>query len=156
VIITLGEGVIGTVAALNAVVHSAEGWSVNAALVAIAGIGLTFGMWWIYFAIPFGEVLHAHRRRAFGFGYGHLLIFGAIAATGGGLHAAAYYLEHRTEIGAVTTVLSVAVPVAVFAVALYALWTALFRERDPHTARRSAQGASQAQAGFAASPPIRT
>jgi len=62
VIITLGEGVIGTVAALNAVVHGPAGWSVNAVLVAVAGIGLTFGMWWMYFAIPFGELLHADRR----------------------------------------------------------------------------------------------
>jgi len=131
VIITLGEGVIGTVAALNAVVHGPEGWSVNAALVAVAGIGLTFGMWWMYFAIPFGELLHAHRRRAFRFGYGHLLIFGAIAATGGGLLTAADYLDHHTVIGPVATVLSVALPVAVFTLALFAIWTALIRERDP-------------------------
>ena len=130
VIITLGESVIGTVAALNAVVHGPAGWSVNAALVAVAGIGLTFGMWWMYFAIPFGELLHAHRSRAFSFGYGHLLIFGAVAATGGGLLVAADYLQHGTRIGAVATVLSVAVPVAVFTLALFAIWTALVRERD--------------------------
>jgi low temperature requirement protein LtrA len=131
VIITLGEGVFGTVAALNAVVHGVEGWSLNAALVAIAGIGLTFGMWWMYFAIPFGEVLHAQRARAFSFGYGHLPIFGAIAAVGGGLRVAADYLQHHTQIGPVATVLSVAAPIAVFVVALNAIWTALIRERDP-------------------------
>jgi low temperature requirement protein LtrA len=131
VIITLGEGVIGTVAALNAVVHGPEGWSVNAALVAVAGIGLTFGMWWMYFAIPFGELLHAHRGRAFSFGYGHLLIFGSIAGTGGGLVVAADYLEHRALIGPVSTVLSVAAPVAVFTVALFGIWTALVDDRDP-------------------------
>jgi low temperature requirement protein LtrA len=89
VIITLGESVIGTVAALNAVVHGAEGWSVDAALVEVAGVGLTFGMWWMYFAIPFGEVLHAHREGAFSFGYGHLPVFAAIAPTGGALQVAA-------------------------------------------------------------------
>lgn len=131
VIITLGEGVIGTVAALNAVVHGPAGWSLDAALVAVAGIGLTFGMWWMYFAIPFGEVLHAHRSRAFPFGYGHLLILGGIVATGGGLLVAADYLRHQTQIGAVATVLSVAAPVTVFTLALYAIWTALIREGDP-------------------------
>jgi low temperature requirement protein LtrA len=131
VIITLGEGVIGTVAALNALVHGAEGWSVAAALVAVAGIGLTFGMWWVYFALPFGEVLQAQRSRSFGFGYGHMLIFGAVAATGGGLHVAAYYLEHHSELGAVATVLTVTVPVAVYTLALFGLWWALLRERDP-------------------------
>jgi len=142
VIITLGEGVIGTVAALNAVVHGPEGWPVSAVLVAVAGIGLTFGMWWMYFAMPFGELLHAHRKRAFSFGYGHLLIFGAIAATGGGLVAAADYLDHHTRIGPVATVLSVAAPVAVFTLALFAIWTALIRERDPfHLALLAAIGA---------------
>ena len=42
-IITLGEGILGTVASINAVVHGSSGWTVSAAVVAIAGIGLTFG-----------------------------------------------------------------------------------------------------------------
>jgi hypothetical protein len=98
--------------------------------VAVAGIGLTFGMWWVYFAIPFGELLHAHRGRAFSFGYGHVLIFGAIAAAGGGLLTAADFLDHHSVIGPVATVLSVAVPVAAFILALFGIWTALVRERD--------------------------
>jgi low temperature requirement protein LtrA len=87
-IITLGEGVIGTVASLSAVLES-QGWSIDAALVAIAGTGLTFGLWWIYFTVPSAEVLQIHRERAFPWGYGHMLIFGSIAATGAGLHVAA-------------------------------------------------------------------
>jgi low temperature requirement protein LtrA len=142
VIITLGESVIGTVAALNAVVHGPSGWSLDAALVGFAGIGLTFGIWWMYFAIPFGDVLHAHRRRAFRFGYGHLLIFAGIAACGGGLRVAADYLEHHTRIGAVGTVLSVAVPVAAVVVALFAIWAAMVGERDPfHLCLLAATGA---------------
>ena len=84
-IITLGEGVIGTVASLGAVVES-QGWTLDAALVAVAGTGLTFGLWWMYFTVPSAEVLHTHRERGFPWGYGHLLIFGSIAATGAGLH----------------------------------------------------------------------
>jgi low temperature requirement protein LtrA len=87
-IITLGEGVIGTVASLSAVLES-QGWSLDAALVAVAGTGLTFGLWWIYFTVPSAEVLQIHRERAFPWGYGHMLIFGSIAATGAGLHVAA-------------------------------------------------------------------
>ena len=52
VIITLGEVIIGTVAALNAVVHGEAGWTVDAVLLAIAGVGLTFGCWWMYFTVP--------------------------------------------------------------------------------------------------------
>ena len=35
---------IGTVASLDAVVES-QGWSLDAMLVAVAGTGLTFGLW---------------------------------------------------------------------------------------------------------------
>jgi low temperature requirement protein LtrA len=130
VIITLGEGIIGTVASLSAVVHGPAGWSVDAALVAIAGTGLTFGMWWMYFTMPSGQVLALHPERAFFWGYGHMVIFGSLAGVGAGLHVAALYLEHHTELDAVGTVLSVAVPLGVFVLMLYGLWTALMRRRD--------------------------
>ena len=82
VIITLGEVILGTVAALNSVVHGEAGWTVDAALLAIAGVGLTFSCWWMYFAVPWAEPLVRHRERAFVFGYGHLLIFGAARRDG--------------------------------------------------------------------------
>ena len=130
VIITLGEVILGTVAALNALVHGEAGWTVDAALLAIAGVGLTFGCWWMYFAVPWAEPLIRHRRRAFRFGYGHLAIFAPLAAMGAGLHIAAYDLEGEAKITATGTVLSVAIPVAIFALAFYALYSALFRTRD--------------------------
>ncbi|HKA67623.1 MAG TPA: low temperature requirement protein A [Actinomycetes bacterium] len=129
-IITLGEGVIGTVASLNAVVES-DGWSGDAALVAIAGIGLTFGLWWTYFMVPSAEVLRVHRERVFAWGYGHMLIFGSIAATGAGLQVAAAYISNQAQIGATGTVLTVAVPVAVYVFTLYGLYTILLRTADP-------------------------
>jgi low temperature requirement protein LtrA len=131
VIITLGEGIIGTVASLSAVVHGPAGWSVDAALVTIAGVGLTFGTWWMYFTMPSGHVLDLHPERGFFWGYGHIVLFGALAGVGGGLHVAAYYLERHTELDAVGTVLSVAVPLAVYVLVLYVLWTALVWWKDP-------------------------
>lgn len=129
-IITLGEGVIGTVASLGAVVE-AQGWSPDAVLVAIAGTGLTFGMWWMYFTIPAAQVLRAHRERAFPWGYGHMFVFGSIAATGAGLQVAAAYLGHEAEIGVTATVLTVAVPMAIFVFALFAIYTYLVQAGDP-------------------------
>jgi low temperature requirement protein LtrA len=131
VIITLGEGIIGTVASLSAVVHGPTGWSMAAVLVTVAGTGLTFGLWWMYFVLPSGHVLRLHPERSFVWGYGHIVLFGALAAVGSGLHVAAFYLEHHTRIGATGTVLSVAVPLAVFVLTFYALWTALMQRRDP-------------------------
>lgn len=126
-IIALGEGVVGTVATLTAAV-GAEGWSTDAILVAVAGTGLTFGMWWVYFGVPFGELLHPHRDRSFRFGYLHIVLFGAIVATGAGLHAAAYYIEHHSKLAATGTVAAVAVPVGVFVV-LVAMLQALLGGR---------------------------
>jgi low temperature requirement protein LtrA len=131
VIITLGEGVLGTVVALNALVHIEHGWTLDAALLAVAGIGLTFGLWWMYFVVPWGEVLERHRERASLWGVGHFLIFGSIAATGAGLHVAAYFLEGVATLSDTATVLTVAVPVAVFVLALYAVGSAFLRQRDP-------------------------
>ena len=128
-IITLGEGVIGTVASLGAVVES-HGWTLDAALVAVAGTGLTFGLWWMYFTVPSAEVLHVHRERLFPWGYGHILIFGSIAATGAGLHVAAYYIGHEAHIGATATVLTVAAPLAVYVLTLFALYSFLVRAVD--------------------------
>ena len=122
VIIALGEGVIGTVASLSAVV-SAQGWTVDAVLVAIAGIGLTFGMWWVYFVVPSAHLLHAQRGKAIPFGYGHIVVFGAIVATGAGLHAAAYDIEHHSKLGSVGTVLAVALPVGVYIGSVFLLYT---------------------------------
>jgi low temperature requirement protein LtrA len=131
VIITLGEVIIGTVASLNAVVHGEQGWTVDAALLAIAGVGLTFGCWWMYFALPWAEPLVRHRMRGFPFGYGHLLLFGSLAAMGAGLHVAAFSLEGKSEVGPTGTVLSVAIPVAIYVAVLYGLYTILMRTRDP-------------------------
>jgi low temperature requirement protein LtrA len=128
-IIALGEGVVGTVASLSAVV-SAQGWSVAAVLVAVAGTGLTFGMWWVYFIVPQSQLLHARRELSFRFGYLHLVVFGAIVGTGAGLHAAAYYVEHHSKLDSVGTVLSVAIPVAIYIAAVYVLYIWLVRARD--------------------------
>jgi low temperature requirement protein LtrA len=131
VIITLGEVILGTVAALNAVVHGEAGWTVDAVLLAVAGVGLTFGSWWMYFAVPWAVPLERHRRRSFLFGYGHLFLFGALAAMGAGLHVAALALEDEAKIGATGIVLSVAIPFAVYATIFYFLYSLLFRTHDP-------------------------
>jgi low temperature requirement protein LtrA len=129
VIITLGEVILGTVAALDAVVR-ADGWTTETALVGLAGVGLAFGMWWMYFVIPYGDLLHRFRGRSFGWGYGHLPLFASLAATGGGLHVAALYIEHEAHIGVVAVVASTAVPLAVYVLSLYGLYCLLTREID--------------------------
>jgi low temperature requirement protein LtrA len=126
VIIALGEAVLGTTVALSAIVESI-GWSADVVLLGLAGTALTFGMWWIYFVLPAGELLARHRERSFGWGYGHIVLFGAVVAVGAGLHAAAYHVEHHSVLGVAGTVLTVAIPVALYVVAIYALSFGLTR-----------------------------
>jgi low temperature requirement protein LtrA len=126
-IIALGEGVIGTVAALSAVVEQ-QGWTLDAALVCIAGTGLTFGIWWVYYMLPSAQILHVHRDRAFVWGYGQMIIVTSIVATGAGLHVAALFIEHKAHIGPVATLLTAAVPVSVFLGSIYPLYYYLVRQ----------------------------
>jgi len=125
-IMALGEGIVGTIAALAAVVGQ-QGWTVDATLVGVAGTALTFGMWWLYDLLPSAPILGAHRNRAFVWGLGQILIVTAIVATGAGLHVAAYSIEHQTRISPLVTVLSVALPVGTFLGLTYALYYYLVR-----------------------------
>jgi len=131
VIITLGEGILGTVASINAVVHGSHGWTLDAAVVAFAGIGLIFATWWTYFAIPWADLLHLHRDRSFTWGYGHIVLFGSLAAIGAGLHVAAYYLERESTLGPTGTVLSTAIPVSIYVASLYGIYLEFTRHADP-------------------------
>jgi low temperature requirement protein LtrA len=132
VIIALGEGLLGTTAALGAVVGpGGPGWSADAVVLGLAGTALTFGLWWAYFVLPCGDVLARHRDRSFGWGYGHIVLFGALVAVGAGLHTAAFRLEEASTLGEVATVLAVAVPVALYVGSVYALYAQLTRTLDP-------------------------
>lgn len=129
VIIALGECLLGTIEALRALVAT-HGWSVDTAVVGLAGTGLAFAMWWLYFILPSGQALHANRNVSYIFGYTHILVFSAIAATGAGLHVVAYYLEGHSALSEAGVVAAVAIPVAVFALALVVLY-AVMVELDP-------------------------
>lgn len=137
IIITLGEGMIGTMAALGGL-FEIEGWSLDFVLVLGAGVLITFGAWWAYFTVPCGELLRRHRDRAFGWGYGHIPIFGSVAAIGAGLHVAGYYIEYQAhlpgvhfELDTAGTVLTVAIPVGVYLLSLYGVYSLLTRTAHP-------------------------
>ncbi len=122
-IITLGEGVVGTVASSGELLGGADGtqWTGDAIAVVVAGVGLTFGMWWVYFTVPFGEILTHRRGRGYLFGYGHIPLYAAVAGTGAGLHVAGLSLEHHARIGEVAVVLLLALPTAVYLATVHVL-----------------------------------
>lgn len=129
IIITIGEVVLGTILAISAVVEE-QGWSSEAGLIAFGGTALAFALWWVYFTMPSGEVLARYRERGFVWGYGHMLLFAAIAATGSGLHVAAFVIDGTAKIGTVTAMLTVTIPVGVFTTALFVLYSLLLHQVD--------------------------
>ena len=128
-IIALGETLFGTVAAVSAIIET-QGWSPEAVLVLAAGVGLSFALWWTYFILPTGTVLQRHRNRVWWWSYGHMVLYAAIAATGAGIHVAAYVVDGTARIGTLGAVLSIAVPVLLFAVTSFALYAYLMRSND--------------------------
>lgn len=130
VIITLGEIILGTIVAISAVIDEQD-WSVEAVVVAFGGTALAFGLWWVYFTMPSGKVLARYRPRGFVWGYLHYFIFVALAGTGAGLHVAAYEIEGVAHIDMVQALLTIVVPVALFMVALFTIYSLLLRQFDP-------------------------
>ncbi len=129
-IITFGEVVLGTTTAVEAVTTEA-GWTAEAGVLAFSGITMVVGMWWVYFSIPYGEILSRRRDLGVRWAYAHLAIYSAIAAVGAGLHAVAYYLEHHSELGAIGSTLTVAIPLCAYVIAVYMLFHLLLPGRDP-------------------------
>ena len=126
------RGLLGTTVALLAVIGpTGPGWSTSLVLLGVSGTALIFGMWWIYFVVPCGTLLEAHRERSWGWGYGHIPLFGATVGVGAGLHVAAYYIEHETHLSAVATLATVAVPLVVYFVTLFLLYMQISRTFDP-------------------------
>ncbi|MFJ3641229.1 low temperature requirement protein A [Streptomyces sp. NPDC090108] len=131
-IIVLGESVVGTAASSGDLLGGANGmqWTGNAVAVVIAGVGLTFGMWWVYFATPFGDILVHRRKRGYLFGYGHIPVFIGIAGVGAGLHVAGLYMEHHAHLGGTAVVLSLALPAGLYLLMVYLLHTLLLSATD--------------------------
>jgi low temperature requirement protein LtrA len=118
-IILLGEGVL---AATNAVQNSlAEGLTLELVVLGVAGLVLLVGLWWTYFLEPAAEGLQRRRRWSFFWGYGHYLLFAALAAVGAGLEVAVEAITHHIPVPDVVVGYTVAVPVAVVLVLLWVL-----------------------------------
>ncbi|MDR6868579.1 low temperature requirement protein LtrA [Microbacterium resistens] len=129
VIIALGEVILGTILAISAVVEE-QGWTWEAGTVAFGGTALAFALWWLYFTMPSGEVLAHHRERGFGWGYGHIVLFGSVAAAGAGLHVASFVIQGEAKIDPTAAMLTLAIPVGIFIAALFILYAVLLRQLD--------------------------
>lgn len=122
VIIVLGEGILATTSTFASLVSRESEW-LEAFPLGLGAAGLMFGLWWSYFRLPFGQILHESRASlhvAFLYGYGHYFIFASLAAVGVGLQLvadAAAYHGHSTshsEVTAQFALICTSVPVAIY------------------------------------------
>jgi low temperature requirement protein LtrA len=121
-IILLGESVSAVTIAVQEII-GASGVSVSLVVVAVGGLVLLLALWWLYFLEPAGEGLETHRAQSFIWGYGHYLLFAAIAAIGAALEVAVDAGSAHSS--PIVVGYALATPVAVFFVMLYVLHAAI-------------------------------
>jgi low temperature requirement protein LtrA len=127
-IIILGESVLAATVAVQATLTEGDG-SGEFVLLATSGLALLFGLWWVYYLEPAGEGLQRKRERSFVWGYGHYFVFAALAALGAGLEVSVIAAGRDSEVDLVTAGYAVAVPVAVFLLAMQAAYVPLLGSR---------------------------
>ncbi|MBL8930567.1 MAG: low temperature requirement protein A [Kineosporiaceae bacterium] len=85
-LIVLGETLLAVTVGLR---DAVEGATSTPAAVVLTGpvLVIAFALWWLYFDALGREGLQRNRKAAFVWGYGHYLLFAAIAAIGAGAQA---------------------------------------------------------------------
>jgi low temperature requirement protein LtrA len=116
-IILLGE-TIAVLAAGNSEVITAGDRIGPLIAVAVSALVLIFGLWWLYFLQPAGDGLEAHREGSFFWGYGHYFVFAGLGALGAGLQVVVRFAGGHSALDPSVVAWVVAIPVAVFLVAL--------------------------------------
>ncbi|MGP3987176.1 low temperature requirement protein A [Streptomyces sp. 3N207] len=107
-IIVLGEVILASLNAVQSAVTD-HGLSAHVLLIALGGLLLVFALWWIYFTGS--DAVLANLRTALVWGYGHYVVFAALAALGSGLEVALDATEHHAHLSERAAGLAVAVPV---------------------------------------------
>lgn len=85
-LIVLGETVLSVTIGLQGAVEGDAPFD-TVVLIVAAALAIAFGLWWIYFDALGRDGLTRNRRAAFVWGYGHYLLYAALAAVGAGVQA---------------------------------------------------------------------
>lgn len=120
VIILLGETVFASTAAVQRALEEG-GATVALGVTAASGLVLLFTLWWLYFAQPAAEGLVNRRERSYVWGYGHYFLFASLAAIGAGLEVTVAALGEHIEASALVVGYSVAIPLSLFIILVWAL-----------------------------------
>ena len=146
-IIVLGESILAASIGIRQI--GTEGVSAGLIVIAIGGLLLAFGAWWLYFDHP-GH-LTPSPAVAFRWGYTHVVVFASLAALGAGVYVAAEAeAGHATER---TGSLSVTVPTAGFLLGLVLLMLATHHAVNPMSIGSKLAGAAAIVLLGALTPP---
>lgn len=118
-IILLGEGVLAATNAMQTALT--EGLTPALVVLGFAGLVLLVGLWWVYFLEPAAEGLQLRRQWSYFWGYGHYLLFAALAAAGAGLEAAIESVGGHGRLPDAVVGYTIAVPVALVLLLLWVL-----------------------------------
>jgi low temperature requirement protein LtrA len=134
-LIVLGESVLSATVGIQEV--ATNGVTASLIVVAVGGLVIAFGAWWLYFDHP-GH-LTPSPELAMRWGFLHVIVFASLAALGAGLHVAAEAVagEATERTGA----LAVAIPVAGYLVGLVVLLVATRRVNRPGSVAPKVVGA---------------
>ncbi|WP_291473283.1 low temperature requirement protein A [Corynebacterium sp.] len=118
-LILLGESIL---ASANAAVEAFDSGHHVPSLVAVSSAGLVIaaGMWWIYFSRPQHSFVGS-LRSSLTYGYFHYVIFAAAGAFSAGVEVAIDGIEDETGTGSFAAAGTLTIPVALFAVSIWAL-----------------------------------
>jgi low temperature requirement protein LtrA len=119
-IILLGESVFAASTGVQAAFEQG-GLGASFVTIAVGGLVLLFGLWWLYFLEPSGRGLADNRGGSYLWGYGHYGIFASLAALGAGLEVAVEQTGRHLDVRAVVVAYAVAIPVGVFLLLLWAV-----------------------------------
>jgi low temperature requirement protein LtrA len=116
-IILLGETIAVLATGIGQVVTAGDRVAPLVA-VGVSALVLIFGLWWLYFLQPAGEGLAEHRDGSFFWGYGHYFVFAGLGSLGAGLQVVVTFAGGHSLVAPAVAVWAVAIPVAVYLVAL--------------------------------------
>lgn len=119
-LIVIGESVLAASNAIGEALEAGEHGSGSLISVAAAGLVIAFCMWWLYFDQPVEDRLAA-QDISLRWGYGHYVIFAAVAAFGVGLELAIDHDTHTGHLGDLGSALALTVPVMLYLLSVWLL-----------------------------------
>ena len=123
-IIVLGECLLACASIFQVL---ASNFSQDLAFASIGSLLITFCLWWLYFERS-DYYSKQESRVTFTWGYGHIVIFASATIAGVGMVVVKDQLTGQAEIGLQGAAMTVAIPVAIY---LIALWTIHYFPKQP-------------------------